>query len=250
MRDVSFLLLEILDRRIRPGDRRWQERVEGITGIRFSEGLARTSFVTLPDFDRDGFLEQYTAAPRALGKGQLALGAAELAALRSAGVMWSIDGWTIDQLGRVAMLALVSQRLSPTELEWTLSACYCHGDSRERQAVLRALPFMEWAERFIPLAVDACRTNEVPIFEAIACENPFPSTLFPDLNFNQMVLKALFMGVALGRIFALDRRRTPELARMAEGYASERRAAGRSVPSDIGRITPYREEDRATRIPE
>jgi len=250
MRDLSLLLLEILSRRIPPEGLRWQERLEGITGVRLSEGLARTSFVTLPDFDRDGFLAEFTGAPRALGKGALALSAGELDALRAAGVTWPIDSWPLDQLGRVSMLALASQRLSPAEIEWILGACYRQGDSRERQAALRAIPFMQWQERFVPVAVDACRTNEVPIFEAIACENPFPAAHFPDLNFNQMVLKALFVGVALARIVDLDRRRTAELARMVEGYASERRAAGRSVPVDIGRITPYEEGDRATRIPE
>jgi hypothetical protein len=75
------------------------------------------------------------------------------------------------------------------------------------------------------------------VFEAIACENPYPAAHFPELNFNQMVLKALFTGVALERVIGLDGRVTPELARMANDYASERRAAGRSVPADIWRVT-------------
>jgi hypothetical protein len=49
-----------------------------------------------------------------------------------------------------------------------------------------------------------------------------------------MVLKAMFGGVALARIAGLERRRGAELARMARDYAAERRAAGRSVPPDIG----------------
>ena len=52
-----------------------------------------------------------------------------------------------------------------------------------------------------------------------------------------MVLKALFTGVTLARIIGLDERVTPELGRMAADYASERRAAGRSVPEDLSRIT-------------
>jgi hypothetical protein len=71
------------------------------------------------------------------------------------------------------------------------------------------------------------------IFESIACENPFPADEFPDLNFNQMVLKAMFNGVALARIVRLGERAGADLARMAADYAAERRAAGRSVPADI-----------------
>jgi hypothetical protein len=47
-------------------------------------------------------------------------------------------------------------------------------------------------------------------------------------------LKALFNKVALARIQGLADRANPELARMASDYAAERRAAGRSVPNDIG----------------
>ena len=41
------------------------------------------------------------------------------------------------------------------------------------------------------------------------------------------------VGVAVGRILGLEARITPELQRMVADYASERRAAGRSVPDDI-----------------
>jgi hypothetical protein len=48
-----------------------------------------------------------------------------------------------------------------------------------------------------------------------------------------MVLKAIFIEVPVSRIEGLAQRRGPELERMARDYASERRAAGRPVPSDI-----------------
>ena len=60
---------------------------------------------------------------------------------------------------------------------------------------------------------------------------------FPEHNFNQMVLKSFFTGVAVERIEGLASRRSPELVRMAEAYASERRAAGRSVPPDLHLVT-------------
>jgi hypothetical protein len=53
------------------------------------------------------------------------------------------------------------------------------------------------------------------------------------LNYNQMVLKALFIGSPLARLVGLEERITPELVRMAEDYATERQAAGRPVPEDI-----------------
>jgi hypothetical protein len=91
-------------------------------------------------------------------------------------------------------------------------------------------------ERVVALGVEACRSSIQPVFEAIACENPFPARHFPEPNFNQMVLKALFTGVPLARILGLQDRVTAELERMARDFASERRAAGRPVPADIGRL--------------
>ena len=87
--------------------------------------------------------------------------------------------------------------------------------------------------QYLPLAIDACRTNILPLFEAVACENPYPSRHFPERNLNQLVLKALFNGVALVRIVGLETRANAELTRMATDYAAERAAAGRSIPADI-----------------
>ena len=123
--------------------------------------------------------------------------------------------------------------------------CYQQGDSREQQSWLRGLNLLPGRGRFLDAAVDACRTNIVPLLEAIACENPYPAAHFPELNFNQMVLKSLFNAIRMERILGLESRFNPELSRMADDYASEREAAGRDVPPDIWwvvapRITPER----------
>ncbi|WP_437799037.1 EboA domain-containing protein [Sorangium sp. So ce693] len=248
MQDSSLLLVEILSRRIPPVARSWLERVETLTGTGARLGAPVSEASTW--FDRDRFLATFTAAVRVLGKEPLGLRAEERDELAAAGIAGAIEGRGLDELGRVTMLVQVSRRLPAPELELLLRVCYEQGDGRERQALLRALPFLVEAERFVPLAVEACRTNELPVFEAITCENPYPAAYFPDLNFNQMVLKAMFIGVALARIVGLDRRRSSELARMAEDFASERRAAGRSVPADIGLLSLDHERERATRIPE
>ncbi|MBI3634605.1 MAG: EboA domain-containing protein [Candidatus Rokubacteria bacterium] len=185
-------------------------------------------------FAHDVFAAAFAAAARRLGKATLTTTADEDAALARLGITWPLGGWGLDELGRVALLLSAVARLDDARLEGLVEDCYSHGDVRERQATLRALPLLPAPERFLPIAVDACRSHMQPVFEAIACENPYPATCFPDLNFNQMVLKALFTGVALARIVGLSDRVTPELTRMADDYASERRAAGRTVPADIG----------------
>jgi hypothetical protein len=195
--------------------------------------LASALTATSAPLDRDGFATAFALATRQAGQALPALAPAEAARLRAAGVTWPIALWGLDGVARAALLLRAAAALSPGEVEALVEQCYFQGDTRERQAVLRTLPLLPDPARFVPLGVEACRTSVQPVFEAIACENPFPAAHFPEASFNQMVLKAIFIDVAARRILGLEGRITPELRRMAADYASERRAAGRSVPEDV-----------------
>lgn len=191
----------------------------------------------------DTFAEAFAVATRRLGRATIEMTAEESKELESSGLCRG--RWEVDELARIAVLVWAADVLDDARLAALTDACYRHGDTRERQAVLRALPVLPEADWTVEIGVDACRSSVQPIFEAVACENPFPASRFPDPNFNQMVLKALFTDVRLARVVGLDARVTPELRRMASAYASERRAAGRSVPEDIDRLTgPAQEDDR------
>jgi hypothetical protein len=177
-------------------------------------------------FDREAFTVAFTMAARRVGRAALPA------------------GWSADEAARAALLIRAAAVQAPVAFAALVDDLYQHGDSRERQAILRALAWLPGSERFLALAVEACRTSVQPVFEAIACENEYPAAHFPELNFNQMVLKAMFTGVGLRRIVGLQGRITVELRRMAAGYASERRAAGRSVPEDIGVVLDNEESRR------
>lgn len=164
----------------------------------------------------------------------MVLTAEERARLRAAGLDGPPEGWGLDEVGRAALLIEVLADLALEEHFSLVGELFVKGEIREKQAVLRVLAYLPEPQRFLDAAVEACRSHVQPIFEAIACENPYPAAHFPEPNFNQMVLKALFTGVPLRRIVGLTDRVTDELRRMAADYASERRAAGRSVPADIG----------------
>lgn len=163
--------------------------------------------------DKVALLAAFSGAARKVGKTPVGVG--------------ERGSWGMDEVARAALLVNAYPRVVPDEL-------WARGDNRERQAVLKALPLLPEPERFAAIAIEACRSNVLTIFEAIACENPYPARHFPELQFNQMALKAAFNGVALARIVGLRERLNPELARMASDFAAERRAAGRSVPADLG----------------
>ncbi|WP_425636869.1 EboA domain-containing protein [Algoriphagus yeomjeoni] len=109
-------------------------------------------------------------------------------------------------------------------------------DMHEHQALFAALPLMPFQKDLIPRAIDGLRTNISLVFDAIALNNPFPAQYFPEANWNQMVLKAIFMQRPLYRIQGMEERRNPALAAIARDFAHERWAAGRDVMPEIWRL--------------
>ena len=79
-----------------------------------------------------------------------------------------------------------------------------------------------------------------PIFEAVAHASPYPAEHFSEAMWNQMVVKALFIGSTLAPIQGLDQRRNADLARMLVDYAHERWAAARGVSPELWRcVGPF-----------
>jgi hypothetical protein len=194
-------------------------RLQALLRARIDAPATRWLDEAMSSTSSDELCRAYTAAPKHVGRAPI--GAREY------------DGWNADDAARCVLLLGAAERLEPQAFAAAAVECFERGDSREQQSWLRALSLMPEPERFRETAVDACRTNIVPLFESIACENPYPARFFPELSFNQLVLKAMFNNIALARIVGLRDRSNAELTRMAADYAAERRAAGRSVPPDI-----------------
>lgn len=141
--------------------------------------------------------------------------------------------WPRDTIARAFLLREAASRIDVLPL---VEELFRHGDGREQQAIVRALPLLPSPERFVPLARFAARTNVVTVFEALACNNPYPARYLPDDAFAQLVLKTVFVGLPLANIIGLRQRVNGELKRMARDYANELRAAGRVVPRDLDLI--------------
>jgi hypothetical protein len=139
---------------------------------------------------------------------------------------------------RAELLSGVHARLDPDRALRLIEDVFRHGDAPEQIAVVRALGAFPNGERFVPLARRASRTHVVPVFEALACDNPYPAAYLPNDAFAQLVMKAVFLGLPLSRVLGLRARIEPELARMAADFAAERRAANRPVPDDLHLLQP------------
>jgi len=151
-------------------------------------------------------------------------------------------GWTRRDAVRAALLDAALALARASDAVGLVDALLRRGEIGEQESVLRALPILADPARFVALAIDACRTNAASVFAAVACDNPYPARHFPQHAFNQLVLKAIFLGLPVIRVVGLAERATPELARMVAAYASERRAAGRPVPEDVGLVLQLAQE--------
>lgn len=195
----------------------------------------------LPEPPTDAALRiVFARAGRVLGDGVVDLTSADLDRLGAAGA--SMPGpWRTRDLGRAIVLLHVFSRLPDDRHTALVAALVRRGEIGEQCTMLRILPALPEPGRFAEVAIDACRTNAEPVFASIAAFNPYPAAFFPDPAFDQMVLKAVFIGLPVDRIVGLKDRITATTAQMALDYAAERRAAGRDVPPDIDRILALKE---------
>ncbi|MES1185652.1 MAG: EboA domain-containing protein [Myxococcales bacterium] len=173
-----------------------------------------------------GFRALFASVPRRLGK------AAGLTLDSPPELLATRPHCTLTDYVRLWLLIQALPQVPPTEQPAWLLQLYEAGEMGEQVSILRVLPLLPEPARFLETGVQACRTNARDVFEAIVCENSFLAEHFPPLNFNQAIMKAIFMDVPLRRVERLAARITPELSRMAQSYESERRAAGRPVPPD------------------
>ena len=166
----------------------------------------------------------FVNARRKLGKNPVTASAA----VHSAGV--PLVGWQASDVGRALLLLDASARAAPAAIVGEL---FRSGDESERSAIVRCLALLPAAETLKPTALEAGRMNSAALFGALALDNPYPATHYTDHEFNQLVLKAMFMGLGIAAVLGLEQRANAELARMCGDFFDERTAAGRSVPVDI-----------------
>jgi len=187
--------------------------------------------------DRDLF-RCISLASRKLGKAPLALDAAALAVAEKARPGWDPAPWTVDQAARIRLL-LAAATDSDTFVRRLDQLC-ATADLDELVAFYCGLPIYPDPPHHRLRAAEGLRTNMKVVFEAVAHRNPYPAEQLPEDAWNQMVLKALFVGSTLAPIVGLDSRANAILARMLGDYAHERWSAGRQVSPELWRcVGPF-----------
>jgi hypothetical protein len=181
---------------------------------------------------RNAFFGAYAGAGRRFGDRRPTLAEAERQQLLEAGLAVP-ESWSLSHFARAVLLLCAVDALPAAEHVALVTEVIRKGDSAERAAALSALCCLPSPERFVDIAVDACRSHVIDVFSAIACDNAFPAAQFPQIGFNQLVMKVLFVELSLERVVNWRKRCNAQLFRMARDYEAERRAAFRPVPSDL-----------------
>jgi hypothetical protein len=178
-------------------------------------------------------------APRRLGRADLAASEPDRAAADALRGGWDLGGLSVDQAARVALL-LASYRGDGRAFAATVDGLCRTAEINELVAYYRGLAIFPAAALLQGRAREGVRSAITPVFEAVAHRNPFPRDIFDHDAWNQMVLKALFIGSTLDPIQGLDARANAELAAMLVDYAHERWAAGRPVSPELWRcVGPF-----------
>jgi hypothetical protein len=182
-------------------------------------------------------------APRRLGKADLALPAAELARAEALRPGLDLGDWSIDQLARVALMA-ASHAGNSAAFASRFDGFCATAEINELIALCRGLPVYPDPALIESRAREAVRSGMKPVFEAVAHRNPYPRETFSEDAWNQMVVKAFFIGSTLWPIQGLDERANPRLARMLVGLAQERWAAQRPVSGEVWRcVAPHADDE-------
>jgi hypothetical protein len=182
------------------------------------------------------FFTAFSAVPRYLGKQSLQLTSPDLEAAQEIVPGWYPTNWSVDQAGRaLLLLALPQNDAEGDEATSTLDKVFSSADMGELVALYQSLPLLPHPELHRQRAAEGIRSNMSNVFQSIALHNPYPANYLDNAAWNQMVLKAVFVGSPLHLIWGLDRRANPELAKMLSNYAHERWAAKRSVTPELWR---------------
>lgn len=189
----------------------------------------------------------YGEAVLRCGTADLLATAAERAEAASIRPGWQPVDWSVDQLVRTALLlaTAVAGEEHRERFEGRLDTLIRTADVRELVTLHRGLPLYPGADRHAARAALGVRSNIRPVFEAVAHHDPYPAEAFDEGAWNQMVLKALFVGSSLDPIVGLEQRANPRLSAMLRRYAGERRAAMRAVSPELWRCVGAAPDDGA-----
>ena len=169
---------------------------------------------------------------RKVGRADIALTSNDVAKAQRGRGRWQPETWSVDEAARVAIL-LATYRGDEAAFAGRVDRLCATAEITEHMAYLKGFAVFPAPRALHDRAREGVRSSSRPVFEAIACRNPYPFDHFDDAAWNQMVVKCVFVGAPIETISGLHARRNPEGVQMLRDLVSERHAAGRSSPEYV-----------------
>lgn len=181
------------------------------------------------------FFTSFSAVPRYVGKKDLNLSSEDLRKASEIKPGWFPGDWSLDQTARTFLLLSLNNQDQDKYLS-IINQLFFNADVRELVTLYQSLPLLSYPEQLLERAKEAIRSHITAVFNALALKNPYPAEYLDEPAWNQMVLKAVFVGSPLYQIWHLDNRANETLARILWDYAHERWAASRDVTPELWRL--------------
>ena len=194
--------------------------------------------------DKKSLYIAFGLVPRKVGKADLALTESEREAAEAIRPGWNPGSWSLDQLVRIYFVLNFPAQDADAFVK-TLDLMFSTGEVGELVALYQGLPLLPNPSSHVLRAAEGVRTNIKAVFCAVAQNNPFPAEQFNDDQWNQLILKCLFIGVSLRPVIGVDERANANLMSMLVDFAHERRAAHRPIPAELWRCVGRHADDRA-----
>jgi hypothetical protein len=192
------------------------------------------------------FLAAFSAVPRYIGKKDLKLTQENWQTIEAIRLGWCPEHWSIDQVARTLLILSLPQDNAEAYLR-RVEQVFSTADVNELVALYQALPLLPFPEQYYLRAAEGIRSNMTAVFNAVALRNSYPTEYFDNTAWNQMILKALFVGSPLHLIQGLNRRINPELSQMLIDYANEHQAAKRSVSPELWQLIGVESRESGSR---
>ena len=204
---MATLLGELLQRHLEPEQWAWaSEQVQVGSRLNSAFGLA----------------------PRKTGRHTIRLDNTDCQSLDTARSGFYPAGWDTSRLFRVWLLQQLPAT-SVTAYRESISRLFRTAEMNELVALYSALPLLAYPEEWRLQCAEGIRSNIMDVLRAIICNNPYPAEQLDEGAWNQLVLKAFFVGLPPDEMMGLEERLNGNLVDTLQDYVDERRAAGRSV---------------------
>ena len=183
-------------------------------------------------FDERKLIIALGLAGRKIGRVDLSLTEDDRVMARPVRTGWQPELWGTDDAARTAIL-LATYTGDDGAFATLVNRLCANAEVTELLAYLKGFAIFPAAKQLHDRAREGVRSAVKPVFEAIACHNPYPLDYFDQAAWNQMVVKAVFVGASIKNIVGIRERGNPDLRQMLRDLISERHAAGRPVPADV-----------------